>query len=542
MLDRRTFLVSAGATAVLAGLGFRSSSFAASILKFQGGQSFSFDALIHRAQDMAHQDYVTPPAAPKEILDKIDYDARGRIRFDTDSALFANGPGVYPITFFPLGGLYPLPVRIFVVEESQTDPIAREIVYDPNYFEMDPDNPARALPKDSGFAGFRFQENRFGNQATLDWRKNDWAVFLGASYFRAIGELYQYGLSARGVAINTALPDRPEEFPRFSEFYIETPKTDNGSMVVYALLDGPSVTGAYRFDLRRATGVVMEVESALFLRKPVERLGLAPLGSMYWFSETKRPTALDWRPNVHDSDGLAIWTGAGEHLWRPLNNPRDVTVSSFVDASPRGFGLLQRDRNFDHYLDGVHYERRPSLWVEPLDNWGAGTVQLVEIPTDSEAVDNIVAMWVPSDPGQAGAAYRLRYRLHWLADEPYPTQLARCLATRLGAGGQPGSRRPDGMRKFVVEFLGQPLADLPGGVKPEPIVSTSRGNVSNAFTEAVPDGVHGHWRAEFDLGVSGNEPVELRMFLRTGDKILSETWLYQYVPIKPANNELASGT
>ena len=542
MLDRRTFLISAGATAVLAGLGFRSSSIAASVLKFQGGQSFSFDALIHRAQDMAHQDYVSPPAPPKEVLDKIDYDARGRIRFDTDSALFANGPGVYPITFFLLGGLYRLPVRIFVVEESQTDPIAYEIVYDPNYFEMDPDNPARALPKDSGFAGFRFQESRFGNQAILDWRDNDWAVFLGASYFRAIGELYQYGLSARGVAIDTALPDQPEEFPRFSEFYIETPKTDNGSMVVYALLDGPSVTGAYRFDLRRATGVIMEIESALFLRKAVERLGLAPLTSMYWFSETKRPTALDWRPNVHDSDGLAIWTGAGEHLWRPLNNPRDVTVSSFVDASPRGFGLLQRDRNFDHYLDGVHYERRPSLWVEPLDNWGAGTVQLVEIPTDSEAGDNIVAMWVPSDPGKAGAAYRLQYRLHWLADEPYPTQLARCVATRLGAGGQQGSRRPDGVRKFVVEFFGQPLADLPGGVSPEPIVSTSRGNVSNAFTEPVPDGVLGHWRAEFDLGVSGNEPVELRMLLRTGDKILSETWLYQYAPIKPANNELANGT
>jgi glucans biosynthesis protein len=170
MLDRRTFLVSAGATAVLAGLGFRSSSFAASILKFQGGQSFSLDALVHRAQDMAHQDYVSPPAPPKEVLDKIDYDARGRIRFDTDSALFANGPGAYPITFFPLGGLYRLPVRIFVVEESQTDPIAHEIVYDPNYFEMDPDNPARALPKDGGFAGFRFQESRFGNQATLDWR------------------------------------------------------------------------------------------------------------------------------------------------------------------------------------------------------------------------------------------------------------------------------------------------------------------------------------------------------------------------------------
>jgi periplasmic glucans biosynthesis protein len=263
---------------------------------------------------------------------------------------------------------------------------------------------------------------------------------------------------------------------------------------------------------------------------------------MYWFSETKRPIGLDWRPDVHDSDGLAVWTGSGEHLWRPLNNPREVMVSSFVDTNPHGFGLLQRDRNFDHYLDGVHYERRPSLWVEPLDGWGKGSVQLVELPTDSEAVDNIVAMWVPADPAKTGATYRLRYRLHWLADEPFPTQLARCVATRIGRGGQPGHSAPDGARKFVVDFSGPSLADLPVGVKPDPVLSVSRGNIANAFTESFPDGVPGHWRAQFDLVVSGNDPVEMRLFLRTGDKVLSETWLYQYVPARPASRELATGT
>jgi glucans biosynthesis protein len=211
-----------------------------------------------------------------------------------------------------------------------------------------------------------------------------------------------------------------------------------------------------------------------------------------------------------------------------LNNPRDVTVSSFVDTNPHGFGLLQRDRNFDHYLDGVHYERRPSLWVEPQDGWGAGTVQLVEIPTDNEAVDNIVAMWVPSDSGNPGATYRLRYRLHWLADEPYPPELARCVATRFGRGGQPGHPQPEGARKFVIEFVGTPLANLPAGVKPAPIVWVSRGTISDAFTEPVPDGIPGHWRAQFDLAVAGNEPVEMRLFLRTDDRVLSETWLYQW--------------
>jgi len=488
---------------------------------------------------MARQPYVVPVGPPNEILDEIDYDARARIRFDTDAALFANGPGPYPVTFFILGGLYRLPVRIYLVEESRTGQTAREIVYEAGYFEMGSDNPAKGLPKDSGFAGFRFQESRVGNQ-TLDWRNNDWAVFLGASYFRAIGELYQYGLSARGVAIDTALPDRPEEFPRFSEFYIETPGAGSDNMVVYALLDGPSITGAYRFDLHRRAGVVMEIQSTLFVRKAVGRLGLAPLTSMYWFSEAKKPTGLDWRPDVHDSGGLALWTGSGERLWRPLNNPREVTVSSFVDTNPRGFGLLQRDRNFDHYLDGVHYERRPSLWVEPLDGWGAGTVQLVETPTDNEASDNINAMWVPNDPAKPGTIYRLRYRLHWLADEPYPTQLARCVATRVGRAGRPGHPQPDGVREFVVEFVGAPLADLSVGVKPEPIVWVSRGNVSNALTDPVPDGVPGHWRAQFDLAVIGNDPIEMRLFLRIGGSVLSETWLYQYAPAKSAGSELAT--
>jgi periplasmic glucans biosynthesis protein len=540
MIDRRRFLVSVGASAVLTGLGLRSSGSAASILKFQGNHSFSFDGLINRAQEMARHPYVVPVGPPNEILDGIDYDARARIRFDTDAALFANGPGPYPVTFFILGGLYRLPVRIYVVEESQTGPTAKEIVYDASYFEMGSDNPAGRLPKDGGFAGFRFQESRVGNQTTLDWRNNDWAVFLGASYFRAIGELYQYGLSARGVAIDTALADRPEEFPRFSEFYIETPGADGDNMVVYALLDGPSITGAYRFDLHRREGVVMEIQSTLFLRKAVDRLGLAPLTSMYWFSEARKPTGLDWRPDVHDSGGLALWTGSGERLWRPLNNPREVTVSSFVDTNPHGFGLLQRDRNFDHYLDGVHYERRPSLWVEPLDGWGAGTVQLVETPTDNEAGDNINAMWVPNDPGKPGTIYHLRYRLHWLADEPYPNQLARCVATRVGRAGHPGHPQPDGVNQFVIEFIGTPLADLSVGVKPEPIVWVSRGNVSNALSAPVPDGVPGHWRAQFDLAVTGNAPVEMRLFLRTGGTVLSETWLYQYAPAKSAGSELAT--
>jgi glucans biosynthesis protein len=410
-----------------------------------------------------------------------------------------------------------------VVERGQ----AREIIYDDAYFEMPADSPARKLPDNSGFAGFRFQEPRNGK---LDWRRNDWVAFLGASYFRAIGELYQYGLSARGVAVDAAVHGRPEEFPDFTHVYFDTPQAGSDRVTVFALLDGPSVTGAFRFVMRRAAGVIMDIEKALFLRQDVARLGVAPLTSMYWYSEKAKPSAIDWRPEIHDSDGLALWTGAGERIWRPLNNPPRTMASAFSDENPHGFGLLQRDRVFDHYLDGVYYDRRPSLWVEPQGSWGRGSVQLIEIPTDDEIHDNIVAMWVPAEPARAGQSMEFRYRLYWTADEPFPTPLARCVATRMGNGGQAGTVRPKGVRKFMVEFKGEPLTRLAKGVIPQPVLSATRGEFSNLLTEAVPNDVPGHWRTQFDVTVTGAEPVELRCFLRSGDQVLSETWLYQYHP------------
>ncbi len=268
--------------------------------------------LIGRAKELASRPYVEAQGPPGDILNKIDYDAHGKISYKPEYALFANGPGLYPITFFHLGLFFRTPVRMHVVENAPAGSIAREIIYDESYFDMPADSPARLLPKGSGFAGFRIQESSLGDQAKLDWRKNDWAAFLGASYFRAIGELYQYGLSARGIAVNVTFPDQPEEFPDFTEFYFEH-QVRRDVATVYAMPDGPSVTGAYRFDLHRTKGVIMEVDTAIFLRKEVGRLGIAPATSMYWFSKLK--TNCDrLRPEVHDSDGLAINWGAGNIL------------------------------------------------------------------------------------------------------------------------------------------------------------------------------------------------------------------------------------
>ena len=405
--------------------------------------------------------------------------------------------------------------------------MAREVLYTPDLFMGGPDHVAKKLgPQPSAFAGFWVHETA----RNPGWKKLEpWATFLGASYFRAVGELGQVGLSARGVALGPGTAS-PEEFPDFTEFWFEPAATENDPMLVYAMLDGPSLAGAYRFAIRRTKGVVMDIEAALYLRKPIERLGIAPLTSMFWYSETVKPTAVDWRPEIHDSDGLAIWTGSGEHIWRPLNNPSRIMVSSFTDTSPRGYGLCQRDRNFDHYQDGVRYHLRPTAWVEPLGDWGKGAIQLTEIPTDDEIHDNIVAMWVPAEPARAGGSVDLKYRLHWMADEPFPSALARCTGTRLGNGGQPGQPRPKGVRKFMVEFKGDVMSKLPFGVKPEPVLWASRGTFSYIYTEAVPDDVPGHWRAQFDLAVEGTEPVEMRLYLRNGDQVLSETWLYQYHP------------
>jgi periplasmic glucans biosynthesis protein len=492
--------------------------------------TFSFDGLIARARQAAAAAYTPVAMPPADLLNAIDYEALGKIHFNTDFALFRDGPGRFPATLFVLGKFQRAPVHIYALEKQDTRTIAREVLYEAAYFDMPPDSPARKLSPQAGFAGFRFQESRLGDQKALDWRKNDWVVFLGASYFRAIGELYQYGLSARGIAINSAEPDVAEEFPAFTQFYLEPGEGSGDNVTVYALLDGPSVAAAYRFVMARNKAVVMDVEAHIFLRRDVERLGLAPLTSMFWFSETEKQTAIDWRPEVHDSDGLAMWTGKGERIWRPLNDPPATIASAFQDVQPRGFGLMQRDRNFDHYLDGVHYERRPSLWVEPLDNWGQGAIQLIEIPTNDEIDDNTVVCWVPKDPAKAGNSYQLRYRLHWTAKEPFPSNLATCVATRLGRGGQPGQPRPAGVVKFVVEFLGGPLASLSFGVMPKAVLSSSRGRFSYVFTEAVPDDVPGHWRAQFDFTVDGTEPVEMRLYLTAQDKTLTETWLYQYHP------------
>jgi periplasmic glucans biosynthesis protein len=494
-------------------------------------EPFSYDGLVTRARAIAEAEYVPPYQPMPRVVQQIDYEQHGKLKFKPERAFFAGQDGApyaagYPLEFFHLGQFFAKSVKMHVVTGGN----AVEIPYDPSFFEMPDDSPAHLLPADAGYSGFRLQEWHEAD----DWRRQDWVAFLGASYFRAIGAAGQYGLSARGAVINAALPNLPEEFPDFTEFYVSEQSDPNAPVVVCALLDGPSIAGAFRFQLfrglDRTKGVKMEIEASLFLRKDVERLGLMPLTSMFWYAEYGRERLNDWRPEVHDSDGLAMWAGSGERIWRPLSNPEGTRVSAFVDENPRGFGLLQRDRIFDHYRDGVMYDRRPSLWMEPVAPLGRGVIQLLEIPTNDEIHDNIGAFWVPEAPAVAGNGYTLHYRLYWQNDEPFPDQnIAQTVATRIGRGGQPGKPRPPNVYKFAIEF-DRPavMQQIPYGVFPEVVVTSSQGSLSLMFAEPVPNG--NVWRAFFDLHLAPGMVTDLRAYLSLDGKPLTETWTFLFSP------------
>ncbi|MDF1790834.1 MAG: glucan biosynthesis protein D [Thalassobaculaceae bacterium] len=481
---------------------------------------FNAETLALRAARLAEQPFEMRRSPAPEITAQIDYRAHGGVQYRRDQALFAEAGGSYPITFFPLGQYFPRPIRVNAVDAGASSPVN----YDPSLFEIPADNIIATLPRDAGFAGFRIHESR----SRSDWRTQDWAAFLGASYFRAIGALGQYGISARGLTVNTATGG-PEEFPDFVEYHIEPDGAGENAIRIHALLDGPSVTGAYTFDLHRGDGVTMDISARVFLRRDVERLGFAPLTSMYWYSERNPDGTQDWRPEIHDSDGLALWTGSGERIWRPLNNPETVVTSSFQDAAPKGFGLIQRDRDFEHYLDGVNYHLRPTLWVEPRGDWGKGSVQLIEIPTDDEIHDNIVAQWTPETSARKGSEFSFGYRLHWVDQEPYPAHaFARVTSTRSGRGGEPGQPRPEGATRYVVDFDGGPLnAELPQDTVEAHVVALG-GKVLRARGEPVPG--TDRWRLVTDIAPDAPAPVEIRGYLSQGGEPLTETWLHQDRP------------
>ncbi|MFN3855371.1 MAG: glucan biosynthesis protein [Phreatobacter sp.] len=481
---------------------------------------FGYEDVVRRARDLAALPYEAPRSELPAPLAQMNFDQYRDMRFRADRSLLQQGGGPFRMQMFHLGFIYRTPVVVNVVRDGIPTPVpyaAAMFDYGRNRFE-------RPLPVDLGFAGFRI------HYPLNDPRVQDELIsFLGASYFRFLGRGQKYGLSARGIAVNTAGPGQ-EEFPVFREFWVETPAQDAQHCTILALLDGESLTGAFRFTVFPAQETVLDVHCNLFPRRAIPKLGVAPLTSMFFYAENDRRFFDDYRPELHDSDGLLIHSSTGEWLWRPLRNPRQVEVSQFTDRQVRGFGLMQRDRVFEHYQDlDLAYEQRPSYWVEPREGFGEGRVELVEIPTGDETNDNIVAYWVPSRAVEQGQTLTFAYRVVSTMNEArlhpggYALNTFRTRPVALGSGEQP----PPNATRFIIDFVGGDLEYYlaqPDLVQVVP--SATQAQITRTFL--VPNGQTRGFRAGIDVVGEAGQTANLRAFLRTGSRALTETWTFPW--------------
>ncbi|KPG74818.1 glucan biosynthesis protein G [Pseudomonas libanensis] len=425
---------------------------------FGAGQlwAFSLDDVSAKAKELAGQKYEAPRSNLPNEFREMKFADYQKIRFRNEKAEWADQNTPFKLSFYHQGMHFDTPVKI---NEVTADSV-HEIKYDPTRFDFGDVKFDPKATEQLGYAGFRvlFPINKADKQDEI-------MTMLGASYFRVVGKDQVYGLSARGMAIDTALPSG-EEFPRFTEFWIERPKPGDKHLVIFALLDSPRATGAYRLILRPGTDTVVDVKSQMYLRDKVSKLGVAPLTSMFLFGANQPSKVLNYRRELHDSSGLSIHAGNGEWIWRPLNNPKHLSVSNFSVENPRGFGLLQRGRNFSHYEDlDDNYDKRPSAWIEPEGDWGKGSVDLVEIPTADETNDNIVAFWSPAELPEVGKPLDIAYRLHWTLDDAafHSPESAWVKQTLRSTGDVKQSnliRQPDGSVAYLVDFEGPSLKKL----------------------------------------------------------------------------------
>jgi glucans biosynthesis protein len=470
--------------------------------------AFGEDTVPALARALAAQPFKPQSKQLPASLEKIGYDQYRGIRYNPDQALWRGLGLPFQAQFFHRGFFFRDRVDVYEVSGGRAQPVT----YRPSQFSFA--GTAAPSENDLGYAGFRLH-------APLNRPEyfDEVCAFLGASYFRAVAKGQAYGLSARGLAIKTADP-AGEEFPVFRAFWLERPARDARRVIVHALMDSPSAAAAFRFAIVPGAETVFDVSMRLYPRVDLDRAGIAPLTSMYQFDASDRNGIDDYRPAVHDSDGLALINGRGEQVWRPLHNPSVLQESAFEDEKPRGFGLMQRKREFADYADSeAHYEKRPSLWVEPVGDWGAGSVRLIEIPTADEFHDNIVAYWRPAQPLAAGREHRFDYRLHWCDRHEWLPNLAAVSGTRIGAAGK-------GARRVVIDLAGGTLAELPAGAEPRAAVTASKGKVANVVAHAMP--ARGTWRVAFELDPGQERSIELRMRLEDARGPLSETWLYRW--------------
>jgi len=498
MMQRRSFLTAMAAFAALPRVGFAQAE----------ATPFSVDALYDMAQGLAQSAYEPMPEVPQAWKD-LSYDEYRKMWFRGADAIWRGTDSPFQIELFHPGLYFPRPVKISLVEDGQ----AQELKFDFSLFDKSDDLPDLPIDDTLGYSGFRL---------TTEFRRpgnfEEFFVMQGASYFRAIARGQNYGQSARGLAIGTA-SDQGEEFPDFTHFWIERPPTGRQEITIHALLNSPSVAGIYSFDIIPGSPTIMDVRAQIYPRVELTRFGLGPLTSMFLFDETNRSMFDDFRPAVHDTDGLLVRNGNGETLWRPLANPKSLQVSSFVDQDPKGFGLMQRARDLADFADlEAHYHIRPGLWVEPGEDWGAGAVTLVEIPADREIYDNIVAYWQPREALIPCSMHRFTYRLSWGEDPTLQNPVARVLNTRMG-------ERFGGGRIVAIDF--EDSTDLPEDLGDLTLhVSTNTGEVTPAIIQRNPQ--TGGVRMAFTFHAGEATAAELRAQILLEGRSISEVWLYRW--------------
>jgi glucans biosynthesis protein len=473
------------------------------------GQRFNGGGVVDIARALARRPFAAPPNDLPEIFGGLNYEQYIAIKPQPAARIWEGEGRGFVAEPIPRGFVFTTPVTLFTVEDG----IIRRVLFDRNRFDFGALNVPQNTP-DPGFSGFRLVSTGLGGVPL------EFAIVQGATFFRALARGQNFGTVARALTLKPA-EARGEEFPSFRAFWLERPVAGTNSILIHGLIDSESVTGAVRMTFRPGEATIVDVETTLFPRVNLEHVGLGGMGSTFLFGPNVRRTTDDVRPAVYDASGLQMLNGKGEWLWRPLNNPDTLQISAFVDENPKGFGLIQRERDPSFFQDDVQQpERRPTVWIEPIGEWSQGAVQLIEIPSDSEVNDNILAYWRPRAPMQGGSEVSFAYRQFWCWTPPERPALASVAATRSGRG--PGGRR----RRFLVEFMGEPL----GAAVPElrPAVSTATGQIQNVRFWAYPE--RKAVRVVFDLDPGGENACEMRLTLQAGPRAISETWLYRWTP------------
>jgi glucans biosynthesis protein len=465
--------------------------------------------VLEMARSLSKQPFKAVSSDLPDPFKSVSNDQYAAIKLKPEARIWASESIGFVVEPLHRGFQFNTPIQLNLVAQGK----AYKLVYDVKMFDFGGLSPSPKIG-DIGFSGFRILVPQA--KGVL----GEIATFQGANFFRALAEGQVPGLMARALAIKVA-DAKGEEMPVFRSIWIEKPSFVASTMILHALIDSDSVVGAFRFTIRPGEATIIDTECTLFPRTAIDNFGLASMSATHLLGFMDHKKFDDYRPNVSETCGLQMLTGNGEWIWRPVTNRENLQISTFVDNKPRGFGCLVRNRDFEDYDDeDNHWEKRPSLWIEPLGEWMEGGVQLIEIPSQSDANDNILCFWRPKEPLKAGSEVSFAYRQFWCWDPPERPDLARAMRSRSGSNGK--------HRRFFVEFEGDIFADLQRTSDLTPTVTASGGSI--VLLKAFPTPEEKSYRVLFELDPGSADSSELRLVLQSQGKPISETWLYRWTP------------